>query len=148
MTGMTFHYTESACNVKSFPLCFLNTEDMVSTTDEHQAVISSVIANNDKLSHDTVIMARTSGNHSATTLGVEQYLDYSVAMRCICHSISLTVNYASSECRYFPNLRNKINEITEYGNSPTKISTKIAEKQCRNFTRYRIVRLKRDCSTP
>ena len=134
--------------MKSFLLCFLNAEEMISTADEHQAVISSVIAKNDKLSHDTVIMTGTSDNHSATALGVEQYLDYSEAMRCICRSISLAVNDVSSKRIYFRKLWNKINEMTKYINSHAKISTKIAEEQCRNFTRDRIIRLKRDCSTP
>ena len=113
IAGMTSHYIEIAWSLISFPLCFLNTEDMCSTGDEHQAIISSVIANNDKLSLDTVIMAGTSDNNSATALGVEQYLDYSGAMRCICNSISSAVNDASSKRRYFTNLLNKIIEITK-----------------------------------
>ena len=75
ITGMTFYYIDRALNLKSFLLCFLNTEYTGSIADENWAVISSVIVNNVKLSHDTAIMTGTSDNHRSTAFEVEQYPD-------------------------------------------------------------------------
>lgn len=147
IAGMSFHYIDSNWNIKSFPLCFFNLEDMGKTANAHEAVMSAAISTNDKLAADVVIMSGTSDNDPATALGVDQYLDFSGPIRCLCHTLALAVNDAVSESTFLTYYLDRIAEITKYVNYRSKISAKIAEMQCREYSSDRIVRLETYCKT-
>jgi len=147
IAGMTFHYIDSSWNLKTFPLCFLSLEDLGKTANQHEAVMSAAITTNDKLGSNVVVMSGTSDNDPATALGVDQYLEFSGSVRCVCHTMALAVNDAVSECDFLTDALSQISEITKYVNYRPKISTQIAAHQCLEFSPDRIVRLASDCPT-
>jgi len=147
IAGMTFHYIDADWSIKSFPLCFFNIEDMGKTANAHKAIMDAAISTNDKLGSNVVVMSGTSDNDPATALGVDQYLNFSGSIRCVCHTLALAINDAVLECTFLSDYLTKIGEITKYVNYRSKISAQIAELQCREFTPDRIVRLENYCKT-
>lgn len=120
--------------VEILSFVFLNTEDMQKTADGHEAIMSAAIKATDKLGKQTKF---------APALGVDQFLDYSGAIRCICHSMTLVVNESATECGFLATLSKKINDIYDYLEDRPKVSTAIVAEQCRTYSRDRTVRLQR-----
>lgn len=57
--------------MKLFPLCFLNSEDMGKTANQHQAIMSAAIGTNAELGSEVVVICGSTDNDPATALGVD-----------------------------------------------------------------------------
>lgn len=55
---------------------------------------------NDKLGSNVAVISGTSDNDAATALGVDQFLNFSGSVRCVCHTLALVVNDAVEECPF------------------------------------------------
>lgn len=138
-SGMTFHFIDRQWKMRSMPLCFFATCDMSKTADDHEQIIAAAIKRNDKIGEHVLIFSGTSDNEAAVALGVDQFLNYTGPVRCICHTLSLAVNEACNSTPFHSSILEKINNISTYFNHHDTLSAKLIKHQCNDFDRDRIV---------
>ncbi len=98
ISGMTFNFVDTNWNLRTFPLCFFDTEEIGKTAEEHEAIITAAVRDNDKLGSDVLVISGTCDNEPSVALGVDRYLNFSGAVRCCCHALALAVNDAVRNC--------------------------------------------------
>eukprot|EP00171_Calliarthron_tuberculosum_P003336 IDg3336t1 len=147
IAGMTFNFVDADWNLRTFPLCFFDTEDLGKSANEHEAVIAAAVHDNDKLGPDVLVFSGTSDNEPSVALGVDKYLNFSGAVRCCCHSLALAVNDAVRDCLFVTEVLQRINAISTYVNMHKKVSAKLVQLQCAVFSRDRIVMLDKEFMT-
>ena len=94
-----------------------------------------------------LIFSGTSDNEPSVALGVDQYLNFSGSLRCICHTLSLAVNDAIDSIPFLKASLKQINDISNFLSKHHDINENIVSEQCKTFTKDRIVTLKKECPT-
>ena len=105
------------------------------------------MSTNDKLGADVLVFAGTSDNELSVAPGVDLFLNYNNAVRCISHSFALAVNDAVREAGFVVNVLALFCAITSYMNNHAKVDVRLIKLQCDSFARDRIVIPDREFST-
>ncbi len=87
---------------------------MGKSAEEHEAIITAAVRDNDKLGWDVLVFSGTSDNEPSVALGVDHYLNFSGAVRCCCHTLALAVNDAVRNCNSVTTFVQRINCISVY----------------------------------
>jgi len=141
IAGMTFNYIDTDWNLRCFPLCFFDTKDLAKYADDHERIIQASVKDNDKLSDNVLIFSGTSDTEAAVALGVDQYLNFSGSVCCICHVLALAVNDGVSDTSFIGIVLTQINSLVTYLKTHPKVNSKLMQVQCRSFSKDRIVTL-------
>lgn len=147
IAGLTFHYIDQNWILKSFPICFMNTVDIGKSAIEHESIIKSALRNNEKLGADVLIFSGTTDNEPSVALGMDQYLNFSGAFRCICHSLSLAVNDSIKDGDFLDACVNNIGKITNYLVMHKSVGAKLVELQCKEYTKDRTISMDKPFQT-
>lgn len=92
---------------------------MGKSADAHEVVISAAVMKNEKLGDAVLVFSGTSDNEPSVTLGVDQYLNFSGYVRCVCHTLAQGVNDAVCNGLFLSVLLNRINSISTKVNNHT-----------------------------
>lgn len=84
-----------------------------------------------------LIISGTSDNEPSNTLSVDQYLNFSGRVRCVCHSLSHVLNGAVKTGNFTAIQLKKINSTTAYLNRHKNIKAKLFEMQFREYGKDR-----------
>lgn len=140
-SGLTFHFIDRTWKLRSFPICFFDTVDLGKSSEDHRQIIQAAVDRSDKVGKNVLIFSATSDNEPAVALAIDRYLNFSGSVRCICHSLSLSINDACESTPFLVKVLDKIRAITMYVNQRGSTSSKLIYMQCKDHGRDRVVTL-------
>ncbi len=138
---MTLNFVDANWNLRTFPL------SISKSAEEYEAIITAAVRDNDQLGSDVLVFSWASDNEPSVALGVDRYLNFSGAVRCCCHTLTLAVNEAVRNCNFVTTVLQRMNCISAYLNTHTKVGAKLVQLQCVDFSRDRIVTLEKEFAT-
>ncbi len=147
ISGITFNYVDANWNLRTFPLCLFDTEDMGKSAEEYEAIITAAVRDSGKLGSDVHVFSGASDSEQSVALSVDRYLNFSGAVRCSCHTLALAVNDAMRTCNFVATVVQRIYRIGACLNTHTKVGARFVELERVDFSRDRIVTLGKEFAT-
>ncbi len=76
---MKFNFVDGNWKLRTFPLYFFDTEEMGISAEEHEAMTTVAVRDNEKLRSDVLFFSGTIDNEPIVALGVDRSVNFSGA---------------------------------------------------------------------
>ena len=147
--GVTWHFIDSSWTLKSVPIATQSVGDASKTGVQLCAILEQLVQENLIVGSERLrIHTATSDNEPATALATDLFTNYVGSIRCVVHTIALSVNDVFKPSKPWQKVLDHVNKVTSYFNQHPKANMLfLAKQQSAGVTQDRLQYLKHDIPT-
>ena len=112
---MTWHFIDSDWNLKSIPLCSLNIRLSNKTGTQLCSIMEEVLRSRKIVGSESItVNTVTTDNEAAVSKSADLLTNYVGSVRCVVHSLALTINDVFKEGKNWTLHVEEVNKVTSY----------------------------------